>query len=402
MEFEEAFGIVDTALFDKQAIHLNDVQRVILLGTWERQEYHKIAENYGYAPDYLKNDVGAKLWKLLSEVLGEKVNKKNFSTVLGRQAQKIGSLPLQDEETIRNKPTVTNPIESNTTAKSSVEANSFLEYFSKSIDQLKNKELDVRIGAISTLGTLAKYSQPAEHWTIMEYLAAFVRTNAPRKEEGEEERSLKLPEDIQAALTVIGRRDSKKDPENQRLDLSNIDIRGAILIGANLQRAILSKANLQGTDLRDAKLQGADLTKANLQRAKLWRAELEKAKLQGANLEQAVLNGAELQGARLDHANLRYAYLWYVNLQQARLDNTNLEGAILNEAELQGARLDGANLKGAFFNRADLEGVSLEVAYLEGADLSEARNLKSGQIEKAFGDSTTVLPNDVARPERWL
>lgn len=185
MEFKEAFGIVDKAVFDKQANHLNDVQKAILSGTWERQEYHKIAENHGYTPDYLKNDVGSKLWKILSEALGEKVNKKNFRTVVERQAQTRGSLQIQEreghDETILNKLTVTNSIESDTAPKSSIEAISFLEYFSKAIDQLKSKELDVRIGAISTLVTLAEYSQPAKHWRIMEYLASFIRIDLLQK-----------------------------------------------------------------------------------------------------------------------------------------------------------------------------------------------------------------------------
>jgi uncharacterized protein YjbI with pentapeptide repeats len=308
---------------------------------------------------------------------------------------------VEQEEAIANEPTVTNPLESDTAPKISIEVSSFLEYFSKSIDQLKSKDLDVRIGAISTLETIAKYSQPAEHWTIMEYLAAFVRTNAPRKEEGEEKRSPKIPDDIQAALTVIGRRNSEKDPPNLRLDLSKTDIRGALLTEANLQGAILSKANLQGADLKDAKLQGADLNEANLQRAKLSGAELQKATLSRANLERAVLNGAELQGAILDYACLEMAYLWYVNLQEAKLPNTKLKGAILREADLKGATLDGADLKGAFLNGANLEGVFLDVANLEGANLSEAKNLKSLQLETAFGDSQTLLPDDVEAPARW-
>ncbi|MCA1993442.1 MAG: pentapeptide repeat-containing protein, partial [Coleofasciculus sp. S288] len=139
-----------------------------------------------------------------------------------------------------------------------IKANSIRECFSsfsKSIDQLGSNKLHVRIGAIYALERIAKDS-PTDHWTIMQYLAAFVRANAPRREEeeGEEERSQNIGDDIQAALTVIGRRDSEKDPENQRLNLSNTDIRGANLRDAKLQGINLSAAQLQGADLFQADL----------------------------------------------------------------------------------------------------------------------------------------------------
>jgi uncharacterized protein YjbI with pentapeptide repeats/transcriptional regulator with XRE-family HTH domain len=263
----------------------------------------------------------------------------------------------------------------------------------RATEQLNRGGFSALVG-IQALEEIAKDSS-RYHWKIMEVLAAFVRNAPQRKEEA------RIPDDLQAALTVIGRRDSEKDPPNPRLDLSNTDIRGAVLTGANLQGAILSKANLQGAYLKDAKFQGADLKEANLQGAKLWGADLQNAKLWTANLKKAVLNGAELQGAILDNACLEMAYLWYVNLQEAKLRNTKLKGAILREADLQGATLDGADLKGAFLNGANLEGVFLDVANLEGANLSEAKNLKSLQLETAFGDSQTLLPDDVEAPARW-
>lgn len=278
-------------------------------------------------------------------------------------------------------------------------ANSIREWRFKSVDQLWSKDIGECIGGIRKLERIAN-DYPTEHWAIMEELAEFIRIRTPRKE-GDEERSPQLREDIQAALTIIGRRNLEKDPSNMRLDLSNTDIGGAVLTEANLQGAILSKANLQGAYLKDAKLQGADLNEANLQRAKLWGAELQKAKLWRANLERAVLNGAELQETILDYACLEMAYLWYVNLQEAKLRNTNLKGAILREADLQGATLDGADLKGAFLNGTNLKGAFLDAAYLEGANLSEAKNLNSLQLETAFGDSQTLLPDDVEAPARW-
>jgi hypothetical protein len=271
---------------------------------------------------------------------------------------------------------------------------SFLEYFSKSIDQLKSKDRHVRIGAISTLGTIAKYSQPAEHWTIMEYLAAFVRTNASRKEDGEEKRSPKISEVIQAALTVIVQRDWKKDPENQRLNLSNTDIRGAVLAGANLQGAILSKANLQGTYLKDANLQEVNFNGANLQETDLFKANLKWSKLKGANLKRASFVLANLQEAYLFGANLERACLWSANLQGANLFETNLEEAHLSGANLQGTQLSEVNMGGA----------RLTQVKLQGADLSRVKNLETQQLEVTYGDSQTAssLPENIKAPKHWM
>jgi hypothetical protein len=54
------------------------------------------ASNYRYTPSYLKQGVGPRLWRLISEVLGEEICKTNFRTALERQTQ-LGKT-LQTEE----------------------------------------------------------------------------------------------------------------------------------------------------------------------------------------------------------------------------------------------------------------------------------------------------------------
>ncbi|MEH2046431.1 pentapeptide repeat-containing protein [Nostoc sp.] len=253
------------------------------------------------------------------------------------------------------------------------------ERFAKAIEQLGNEKIETRLGAIYTLERIAKDSKD-DHWTIMEVLTAFVRENAPLKKD-EEQESPKICTDIQAALTVIGRRNCKNDLENQRLNLDNINIKRAQLKGANLQGADLRKANLQGAFLWEANLQGADLRKANLQGA-----DLRKANLQGAVLWETNLQGADLRKANLQGADLRKA-----NLQKAVLLEANLQGTDLTEANLQAAKLWGANLQGA----------KLWGANLQGTDLWGAENLEQQQIEEAKSDRTTILPENLQPPEHW-
>jgi uncharacterized protein YjbI with pentapeptide repeats len=228
------------------------------------------------------------------------------------------------------------------------------ERFTKAIEQLGSDNISIRLGGIYALERIAKDSV-RDHWTIMEVLSAFVRENSPLKEDLEgkkaegEQQPQKFRTDIQATLTVIGRRDPEKD--KGVLNLRSTDLRGANL----------STAQLQGADFCEAKLQGAYLIKANLKETQLVMANLE--------------------GAHIRHANL--------------------EKAKFLEANLRGAKLQEANLKEAGFYNANLELAVFEKANLEGADLSEAINLELWQIEKSFGDSKTLLPDNIKAPAHW-
>jgi hypothetical protein len=125
--------------------------------------------------------------------------------------------------------------------------------YTKAIKQLGSDQLAVRIGGIYALERVARDSA-RDHSTVMEVLSAFIREPPySRQERGTDDagRGWLWP-DVQAAVTVIGRRISKND--RGRIDLS----------GAGLSGAALSGANLSGVDLVGAKLAGADLTRANL------------------------------------------------------------------------------------------------------------------------------------------
>lgn len=87
MDFEEVFKVLDITVFTKTQRRLKDVEKFVLWGAWQGQTYEEMAtaSDYRYTLSYLKQGVGPKLWKLLSEVLGEEVSKTNFQTALERQ-----------------------------------------------------------------------------------------------------------------------------------------------------------------------------------------------------------------------------------------------------------------------------------------------------------------------------
>ncbi len=348
---------------------------------------------------------------------------------------------------------------------------SITERFSKAIEQLGSQKIEVRLGGIYSLERISQDSPERNHWTVMEILTSFIQEKSPsepQKNDREEnkknfsknttlikanhrnkgEKKQKITTDIQAALTVIGRRNSKNDPADKSLDLAltnlsrahlkianlervnleeanlaranlvkahlgRSDLAGANLEGTNLGEANLETANLVGANLEEANLVKtdlgrADLAGANLVRTDLGEANLARANLVGANLEEAnlvktYLGEAYLMGSNLEEANLMKAHLGEANLAGAYLVGANLEGAnlreanlreaFLGEANLEGANLEGANLEGANLERANLEGANLERANLEGANLERA-NLEGANLERAHYDKNTKLPNN--------
>ncbi|WNZ25788.1 NACHT domain-containing protein [Leptolyngbya sp. NK1-12] len=85
MEFEIALHVADEAVFLKAGRRLLPVEVAVLQGSWRRQTYEQIANETNYSVNYLKLDVGPKLWKLLSQALGETVSKTTVQAVLERQ-----------------------------------------------------------------------------------------------------------------------------------------------------------------------------------------------------------------------------------------------------------------------------------------------------------------------------
>ncbi|MGJ5672250.1 MAG: AAA-like domain-containing protein [Nostochopsis sp.] len=80
----EAIRIANQAVLAKFDRSLSDVEIIVLKGAWEREEYDQIAAKNQYATTYISQDVAPKLWKLLTDALGEKVRKSNFKEALKR------------------------------------------------------------------------------------------------------------------------------------------------------------------------------------------------------------------------------------------------------------------------------------------------------------------------------
>jgi Pentapeptide repeats (8 copies) len=212
-----------------------------------------------------------------------------------------------------------------------------IDRYTKAIEQLGSDKLDVRIDGIYALERVARDSA-RDHPTVMEVLIAFIREHSrepwPASDDPAsrgQERSTRP--DVQAALTVVGRRDPARD-------------------------------------IRSIYLDGADLTRADLSNA-----DPRKAFLERANLTDAILNDTNLTEAYLYHADLTRAWLVGADLSRANVTEANVASAWLRDANVTGAFLDGANLAG--------------VTWPEGVPLPEGWRIDtgSGRLERAGTDA---------------
>jgi uncharacterized protein YjbI with pentapeptide repeats len=270
------------------------------------------------------------------------------------------------------------------------------ERFTRAIDQLGHENMDVRLGGIYALERIANDSVQ-DRAAVAEVLTAFVRGHSPwpPSQPGQAPMNAAIlavaplrvrAADVQAALTVLGRRQAPMDSA-QSLDLRVTDLRRADLTGAqlaevnlfgaqlqearifggNLRAAILAEAQIEGAFLAEVQLQGADLRRARLQQAALSKADLRHANLSSAKLQDADLSSAKLEGATLFAARLERAKLGNAKLQGSDLHAAHLEQASLYLAQLQDADLRYARLQGTNLGAADLRAAILTDAELDGA-----------------------------------
>jgi len=110
------------------------------------------------------------------------------------------------------------------------------------------------IGAIYALEQIAQDS-PADHWTIVETLAAFVRNACLKPASSGDERRAQ----VQAAISVLGRRRAEHDPEGATIDLREASLWGIKFDGLNFARA-----NFEFAKVNDSTFFGTDLSGARV------------------------------------------------------------------------------------------------------------------------------------------
>jgi len=340
--------------------------------------------------------------------------------------------------------------------------------------------LEVRIGGILALERLAR-NNLVIHVQIMEILCAYIRENAPASgaklvavlEMHEDEHDgplredwsdrlktfpankvdLKPREDIQVALTVLGRRSAQgrlqesrhnnPDPEavfifdapgpevltlndtesidkeelqnwkrardtyqGYRLDLRGADLQVAGLTGLNFGGARFEKAWLQGANLSGAQMQGANLSGALMQGANLSGVQMQGANLSGVQMQITVLRRAGMQGSNLSGARMQRAIFEEAQMQGTNLGSARMQGAVLDEARMEGTVLRSARMEGAVFRKAGFDAATalsdaiLKKVAVRAVDLTTVPEI-GVHLNGMFGDASTTLPPGVSAPSHW-
>ncbi|WP_316430999.1 AAA-like domain-containing protein [Leptolyngbya sp. NK1-12] len=83
MDATAALDALNRLIFAKTGKQLNTLQSAVFCGTWLGQKYQDIAASCHCSDAHIKT-VGAELWELLSQLLGEPVSKKNLRSALER------------------------------------------------------------------------------------------------------------------------------------------------------------------------------------------------------------------------------------------------------------------------------------------------------------------------------
>ena len=96
MNLKEMLNVADRIVFEKTGQHLDDLQAAVLRGTLQRETYKEIAKDFDCSESRIR-EIGSKLWQILSEELGEDVNKTNFRSAMERLEVSIYSNVAQEE-----------------------------------------------------------------------------------------------------------------------------------------------------------------------------------------------------------------------------------------------------------------------------------------------------------------
>lgn len=81
MDADSALEFVDRLVYAKTKKHLNDLERQVFIGSWQGKTYEEI---YPFKANYIEKSVGYRLWQKLSDVLGEKITKKQLKGCIER------------------------------------------------------------------------------------------------------------------------------------------------------------------------------------------------------------------------------------------------------------------------------------------------------------------------------
>lgn len=246
------------------------------------------------------------------------------------------------------------------------------ERFNRAVIQLNDEKIEVKLLAVYTLEQIAQ-SQGPQRSACIDLLSAYVRDKAGISNDNLHSASTRgVPIEIQTILSVLGRAQitaKRSDASESREGwvVSKVEQENRVVLSIQEGRTTYSFTDEQRIDLRSTDLRGANLSHAGL--------------------STALLSDSNLSGAFLTSAIVIMADLRMVNFENADLSGTTFLKSNLDKARLGNANLTDTSLRGCSLIEADLRGV----------DLSHTEGLTWEQLDKAFIDGATKIPDKLRR-----
>ncbi len=94
---EQVIDYLERLLIAKKYPRFKEIELCIITGIWKDESYEDIADYCGYSSNYLRQDVAPKVWKTISDLLSESINKKNFKTAFIRYYRQNQLHPDREE-----------------------------------------------------------------------------------------------------------------------------------------------------------------------------------------------------------------------------------------------------------------------------------------------------------------
>jgi uncharacterized protein YjbI with pentapeptide repeats len=295
---------------------------------------------------------------------------------------------------------------------------------------------EARLGAIYALERIAQDSE-RDHWPIMETLCAYVRKNAGPPvfmsdaardavvgmEGGDDEELTRAREaarpyvDVQAALTVVGRRSSARRVHEDRLrkgandrdayclDLTSTNLSGAVLTGnfdfAHFERSCLAFAKFRHVSVKRASFSGVRAESVQMDHAELTDSRIFSSSWEGGTFRNVKAHNLTAWSTRMDQASFYDSALTKSEFRSAEFNGANFVRTELTGVGMEHAELTGANFSGSSLETLDVSGAAIHAANLSGAQCSSVIGLTQESVDSSIGDAKTALPEGLSRPASW-
>jgi len=196
--------------------------------------------------------------------------------------------------------------------------------------------VEARLGALYSLERLLSESEKDQR-AILETLCAYVRENSPLeipKDEDEAQAFFRgeLPPapsrraDVQAALTIIGRRSegirARAEREGWRLDFRT----------TNLVSYDFSGLNYGSADLSNSFLDHANMTAANFENSIFMNSFMRAANMTRTSFRSSLFDDCGLANAKIEETDFSLCKFVMTDLRRAKVASFDIKGANLEEA----------------------------------------------------------------------